>query len=172
MILLGILHCLRGRGFVPRWLFFPLVALLAWLEFESALITAVVTAGIAFWIVPGLGKYFSVFTGRDDPKESEIEWIDWVGYQLFPSHPTAPGWDTRRNQARGLVCMSLRGLYLCPLFIALSAWNPSAAYAGLCIGLLQGPVYFLAGRVSQRHAVAIAELVMGTWAGALIGALL
>lgn len=78
MILLGDHHCLRGRGLLPRWLFFPLVALLAY----------------AFW-------------------------------------------------------------------------NPWAPLAGL-LCLLQGPVYYLAGRLTPRHAVALAELLAGTLFGFMI----
>jgi hypothetical protein len=162
MILLGILHCLRGRGWLPRWALFLLVALLAYAETMSLLLAAVTTAGIALWIVPGIGKFFSAITGTDNPLETEIRWIDRLGYRLFPRDETPA-----TNKLRGTVCMSLRGLYLYPLFLAYAFWNPWALLTGL-LCLLQGPVYYLSGRLTPLHAVALAELLVGTLFGLMI----
>ena len=162
----GLLNGLRGRGLLPRWAFVPLCGIAAGLVAHDGVFGLVTSAGIALWVVRGWGAYFSCVTGRYDPADHEVAWIDRACRRVVPPRPT----DTpARNRLRGTLGMSLRGAHLYPLFLGLWAWGSDLAPAVGLGCLLQGPVYWLSGRlVPERHAVAAAEFTFG----ALIGLLL
>lgn len=108
----------------------------------------IVSIGYMIWAIPGWGKYFSAFNGNDNPAESEIKWIDRIGYRFVKTN----------NKLRGVLCMGLRGLYLYPLFLALGA-----PVIGL-VAVLQGVPYYVAGLLpngSIRHAEYAWGAVMG-----------
>lgn len=160
----------RGRGVVPggRILFAILMGVCAGSYSWNIPAGIVVASGMFLWALPGWGKYFSAFTGRDNPKEQEISWIDWIGYRIFLSD----GYE-KTNLMRGTLCMSLRGLYLYPMFIALA---PFTSWLSLIVGLgclLQGPAYGLMRYLeSEEYAVLYAELLMGAVIGCLLSVVL
>lgn len=99
----------------------------------------IVAIGYMVWAIPGWGKYFSAYHGNDNRSESEIGWIDRIGYRFVKDN----------NKLRGVLCMGLRGLYLYPMFLALGT-----PVIGL-LAALQGVPYYVAGTVSSgtiRHA--------------------
>jgi hypothetical protein len=126
----------------------------------------VIFVGLMLWSSFGWGKYFSAFTGIDDPNEKEIKWIDDIGYSVII------GIDEFSNLKRGLLCMCLRGLYMYPMFALLGLANPLAFIVGIgCI--LQGVPYFAAYYFRQfSNPVIYAEAVWGACiAIMLVGAL-
>lgn len=137
-------------------------------ESEVYVIAGTCHVGLIFWFIWGWGKYFSAFHGRDNPSEQEVRWIDRLGYAVFPYqfsplNYVAPG--TGLNRKRGLLMMSLRGLYLLPLFAVLAGYCDPHAWWVCFVVLLQGPIYALMRYLPERHATEIAELLQG----ALIG---
>ena len=112
--------------------------------------TAVIFAGFALWAVFGHGRYFASFTGRYDPNEKEIAWIDWVGEKVFPFNGRK-----RTNRMRGILCMGLRGLYLYPMFALIGY-----PLLGLLM-FLQGATYGISSYVKEQHAVPCAEFLTG-----------
>jgi hypothetical protein len=116
----------------------------------AGLIGVVVFLGIFIWSIPGWGRFFSSFHGRDTRKEEEIRFIDRIGIAVFPHG------DYWSNRKRGTLEMALRGLFLCPLFLVLGV----VTWAGL----LQGPVYFSSGILPEPWRVAFSEAL---WGGAM-----
>lgn len=157
-LLCALLHYTRGRGILPggRWTMALLIGLASpfgWLE------SLLVAAGVYLWLVPGLGKYFGLIHGRYSHDEREILWIDRLGEWLVPHN----------IRLRCLVQMSLRGLYLVPLFVALALAGYPGAWWIMPLSLLQGPVYWLFRRQGE-NAVGYAELGMGLLVGAMLEA--
>lgn len=112
--------------------------------------------GILLWAIPGWGQGFDAITGQDHHTEHDWFPMDWFD-------------GVENNYLRGTLQMSMRGLAIVPLFVALSfaAWKYSFIL-GLS-GLLQGPVYYLAG-IPQRMTgknigVPIAETLWGATMG-------
>lgn len=176
-ILIGfsaILNRLRGLDLVPlsRLGYAVLIGLAAHVfyllrhptQLDSSLqVLAAVAAGMFLWSLPGWGKYFSAFHGRDDLAEKEVGWIDRLGYAVYP-----PSVSMARNRRRGTLCMALRGLYLYPMFVALAVVvDPLAALIGLG-SLLQGFAYGIMRNVPERYAVTGAELTFGAIMGAML----
>lgn len=170
----SIANYLRGRGIVAKpytsifmglsvgasvWtLGFPLL--------HTAIVTLIVAAGVFFWSLKGWGKYFSAIHGRDYESEKEIGWIDWIGYELIPALPE--GESRHRNRIRGTIQMALRGLFLYPAFIGLGLYHSPAAFGWGLLSALQGPIYFLAGRIhGEEKAVKMAEIYYGAVQGLL-----
>lgn len=124
--------------------------------------------GFYLWALFGWGKYFSAFTGLDNPLEYEVRFIDRLGYHFYPSY----GSNTRINIQRGTFCMCLRGLFLYPTFLALAYFvHPMAAIVGLASGA-QGFAYralrLLPVSVVARTGVAYAEALWGACMGILV----
>lgn len=111
---------------------------------------AVIFAGFALWAVFGHGRYFAAFTGRYDPKEKEIRWIDWVGEKVFPYNS-----KKKTNHMRGILCMGLRGMYLYPMLALIGC-----PLLGLLM-FLQGATYGICYYVKEQHAVPCAEFLTG-----------
>ena len=131
-------------------------------------IAAICFIGLVFWFIWGWGKYFAAFHGRDNPSEQEVRWIDRLGYAVFPYQFSqwnfiAPG--TALNRKRGLLMMTLRGLYLLPLFAVLAGYcSPHAWWVCFAV-LLQGPIYALMRYLPERNAVEVAEVLQGMLIG-------
>lgn len=123
-------------------------AVVAWHLHAGWLMTASIFACFAFWAVPGWGKYFSAFHGRDNLNEHEIEWIDNMGYYFYPI-----GTD---NYARGRFCMALRGMYLYFLFIVLAFIKPITPLIGSGM-LLQGWCYGIGRYFPEKYGALIGE---------------
>lgn len=172
MLALAAINWLRGRGGVPGGRF--TVSCLAGLSAalydltlrdlqHAGIIFLIVALGFAFWAIFGWGKFDSSFTGRDDPNESEIPWIDRLGYKLFPVNGKA-----KTNRNRGALCMALRGMYFYPTFALLafvtSPWS-------LLIGfgcLLQGSCWTAMRYAEEEDGYSGAAWLNGALFGALI----
>lgn len=143
----ALLNCLRGRGWVrgDRWLACLGFGIVSWLYSDALHLGIVVAAGTYLWALPSWGEHFTAITG-----------------------------ETLNARLRGTLGMSLRGLYLYPLFAALALLTtPWALLFGLGC-LLQGPCYFVTRHTPnwQEWAVARAELLFGAVMGGLLAACL
>lgn len=166
LLLLPFLNRARGSDFfhlissssITRLLTTLLMAVIGAISIGfSPTVLLILWVGIFLWAVFGWGKYFSAFHGRDNPQESEIKWIDAIGYKLFPV-------DNKEstNRLRGMVCMSLRGsVFSLPLFIALSAYITPYIMLSWFLMFLQGPIYYSARIVKEKFSVLYAEIMMG-----------
>lgn len=145
----GCINYVRGRGMISYAS--HAVASIAWgivtgiaangmgyalnYSIALALITAV---GMLIWLVGvipgwgGWGRYFASWTWQWD-NDPEVPPIDWIGLKLVPLVTTDVHWT---NGLRGTICMSLRGLYILPLFYGLQCFS-----LGIIIGLMQGITY-------------------------------
>ena len=136
-----------------------------WMGYGSVVagvIAMIVFLGLWIWAIPGHGRYFASFHGRDTRKEEEIRFIDRLGIAVFPHG------DYWSNRKRGTLEMALRGLFLFPCFLVLSvaAWKWSFVIA--LGGLLQGPVYFSSGVLPETWRVPLAEFAWGGVMGATV----
>lgn len=138
----------------------------------AILVALIVAAGTRFWAAFGWGNYFAAFDGLSKAGP-EVAWIDAIIYRLIPREKNTPAW----NRLRGTIGMSLRGLYLYPLFMALTIfqWFVESPqwWAPLVIGfacLLQGPVYGAMRWIPKytTRGVPVAETIWGGVMGWLI----
>lgn len=120
----------------------------------------IIAIGLFIWSLRGWGKYFDAFDGVDNPEETEIKWIDDIGYSLV----IGVGEESVRK--RGLICMCLRGVYMYPMFIALAWFNPWALLIGTGC-LMQGIPYYLA-KYLPSEPVKWAEMAWGLFMGLMI----
>lgn len=130
-----------------------LTGLYAW----DAYIGAIVAIGWALWAFKGWGDYFDFSDRRND----EVRFVDeLIGRHVNPS------------PLNDMLSMSLRGLFILPLFIALSVYLSSLL--PLLLGLaasLQGAFYYIGHMLwpdmSGRKTV-FGELATGALHGILI----
>ena len=117
----------------------------------------VVWCGLMFWSSFGWGKYFSAFHGKDTPEETEIKWIDKLGYFVFPSNDNV--W---RNRFRGMLCMSIRGgVFAYPMYIGMALTGyPTALLTGLLM-FFQGLAYFSGALGKEQYGALQGELLTG-----------
>ena len=167
------LNCFRGRGIVPggRIIACTLMGVLAGLAASSWPIAITIGLGTYLWALNAWGHGFTAIHGRPWPKDAvQVRWIYWTVDRLMPDKHRNPGWHVHYYKARGTLWMSLRGLHLYPLFVAL-AWL-QADTLPLFIGIfavLQGPCYYLAGIPKEhRWSVALAEAYYGAVIGMMI----
>lgn len=157
------LNLFRGRGWVPgdRILACAGFGLTAGAYFGFMPVGIAVAFGTFFWAVWGWS--FEEITGEHDPAKYH-SWIRRAGIKAFPLDGSR---DT--NRVRGVLMKALRGLYLYPTFVALSLFaTPWSLLIGLG-SLLQGPVYYLAGKlVREEKAVPLAEWLWGACMGGMI----
>jgi len=160
---LALLNALRGSGRLHRWAFWLLAGLATLLATGSWLAALAVTAGLVLWLAAGW--HFDAADGRFSLLPPRVRWINAVCLRLLPHADS----DTpARNKLRGTLWMGLRGLYFYPAFAVLALSNPWAAAWGLGV-LLQGPAYYLGGRLAPpRPAVRLAEALTGLLFGALV----
>lgn len=164
-LLFALINRDRGIGWIPRveaGIMWGMTAALAaaalqytiWYQFAILL---VVIPGMMIWAIPGWGKYFASFEWTWKVNEIEIPWIDWIVIRLVPFLTEAPHWT---NGLRGTLAMSLRGLYITPLFLMLSELS-----LGIVVGLLQGPVYAITRWLpikGTKAAEPLYALIIGT----------
>jgi hypothetical protein len=127
----------------------------------SALYAAVATcAGFWLWAGPGWGAYLSAsIHGKDMRHEREVRWIDELIFRIHNPYL----W--------GIAGMALRGLYMAPAFLALTYLSPWAL-ACIPLTLLQGPLYWIGGRLWEAGGVRAPELLTGAlWAALTLFAL-
>lgn len=157
---LALLNFIRGRGLFPyaKWVTAILSGLAVGIHFWSPYYGLITFIGIRFWSMWGWGSYFCAFTGEDNRTIREIWWIDDIGRRLLPQG--TPFY----NRLRGTLQMSLRGLFLYPMFIMLGA-----PLVGLGV-LLQGPCYGVMTWLPQngKYGVMAAEALFGAVIGLLI----
>jgi len=146
------MFCLVG-GLVTAW----------YLGYSHQLaITAAV--GLAVWAIKGWSPGFMMFHERptDWPYEAEIGFVDDLaaklsGTQVF-LHDKGIGqrfyFDTDEDARKyALIWMSIRGLFILPLFIALGYLGDSlvlGAVLGFLCGVLMGPCYYLGRFIAER----------------------
>lgn len=171
--LVTILNRLRGSDHRPVIFAKPFTsimtgALAGWYRFEHTQdavdaigILLIVSAGIYLWCVFGWGRKFLAIHGRvsiyldEKPEGWEDRVADFImgriKKQSFPSYVrqfcTTP---SPALKCWGMYAMSLRGLYMLPMFIALALYqqNPFIAFLGLGMAF-QGAIYRLAGLVPE-----------------------
>ena len=161
--LLALLNALRGSGRLPRWLFYPLAGLAVYLGTGSVLAACSAAGGLGLWLASGW--HFDAVSGAytlESP--AKVRWINAACLRLLPRTP-ADG--PARNRLRGTLWMALRGLHFYPAFLPLAWADPWALAWGLGV-LLQGPCYWLGGRLSATHGVRVAEALTGLLFGTLI----
>lgn len=180
-IVFGLANHDRGRGTLPGGriacalyggISTGLVGALLGLPLAHAAgIAVAVSLGFFNWLVWGWGLYFSAFHGLWNKDEKEIGWIDYICLKLVPFVTSA---KHKTNYIRGWIGMTLRGLYLIPMFIVFdpfALFTPNAVWLLGIFGLLQGTVY-AANRLSETmysEGTAYPELIMGLLIGALSG---
>lgn len=116
----------------------------------------IIAAGVLLWETPGLGKYWAF--RNYNAAEKEIGWIDWLGDKLV-----------KNTELRCLFQMSLRGLYLAPLLIALGFLGHPTAFWLIPACLLQGPAYWIWQNTGDK-IVGYGELTMGLIVGLILTA--
>lgn len=183
-LLLGLANHDRGRGTLPGGRIACAViggggigltaALMGFPLQHAAAIAGATTLGFYNWLVWGWGLYFAAFTGTWKKDEEEIGWIDSVCMHFVPFVTES---RHSSNYLRGWLGMTLRGLYLIPMFLLfdpLHGFTPNAVWLLGLLGPLQGVIY-AANRIAniwQKEGTAYPELVMGALIGALSGAAL
>lgn len=115
----------------------------------------IVALGMAFWSAFGWGDYFD-FSARPN---KEVRLIDWaVGLLIVPGAKA----DT--------ISMSLRGLFILPMFVGLGMYhgNMVAVLIGL-VGLLQGPIYYICQWIDEDNRAGFKTIAAEACCGALYG---
>lgn len=178
-ILLGLANHARGRGTLigGRWMCAAcggigiglVAALIGFEPLRAAGIAVSNTFGLYNWLMWGWGLYFAAFTGQWS-HEKEIGWIDYICLRLVPFVTSDKHWT---NYVRGWLGMTLRGLYLIPMFMLFDPLGGKVIdpvwWIGI-VGLLQGSVYSV-NRLGNlaRLGTAWPELLMGALIGAASG---
>lgn len=123
---------------------------------NSLLIGFITFLGIWLWAAPGWGLYFSSFTGRKNPVEEEIVIIDLLADLFFRDQATKK--EIRRW---GTFAMSLRGLFLLPLFGFYGIYFSNSMWmVGLLSGF-QGIIYGSMRFIPEKYAIGVAEYLIG-----------
>lgn len=178
-IVFATINYIRGRGYIPAYE--HVVASVAWgaaaaiaaalhdysIPYTVAVFLAV-TIGMLIWMIGvikgwgGWGLYFAAWTWTWNPDDHEVSPIDWIGFKLVPFRTAAEHWT---NGLRGTICMSLRGLYITPLFFMLDLLP-----LGFFIGLAQGPVYAVMRWLAPANkGTAYAEPTIAALIGLTVG---
>lgn len=139
------------------------MSLLSAMAFPSLPVFLWSLASLYFWQVFGWGKYFAAVHGHIDPGGGSVKPVDWLMRRL--NLPT----DTEEDRKRwGTVAMGLRQAFIAPYFIGLAVLSGHYDRALLAAFTpFMGIPYYLGGKISQQHAVEIAELINGALIGVL-----
>lgn len=124
-------------------------------------IIPILFCGLFLWRTHGRGLYFAACTGKWDKEDSQIKWIDWIGYKAFP-FVTAT--QHASNYARGVLCMGVASLvYSLPLWVGLSLVLNKESILFWPIMALEGFIYFICSPAYKykREAIAFAEPLIG-----------
>lgn len=140
----------------------------------AGVICAVLFGGWLVAVSPGWGLYFAAWTGQWKQGETEIQWIDRIGFVMAPWVSEI---DERSNRRRGRICFALRGAYYLPMFIGVAAtnwyfigWSWWLILSVACFWT-DGVVYGIRW-VEQGDNTRWCELIGGGVRGALVGAAL
>jgi hypothetical protein len=136
-----------GKPFTSKGVTSVLCGVIAGGYSLNPLVGIIVALGMYFWAVFGWGDYFD-FSGK---KNDEIAPIDWLISRLMRPSPLAD-----------CVSMSIRGLFIAPMFIALAfVGYPFAPFYGL-VGALQGIIYYTSWKLLKKYDYTdFAELLTG-----------
>jgi hypothetical protein len=134
---------------------------------DCAVISLITWLGMWLWAADGW--IFLAMHGWDATYRSKgrKKWFDAAINWWKPS-------TMRQRKAYGAAWLSLRGLYILPMFIALGMYlgDWTAIPYGAACGLLMGPVYWLAGLKHTKYSVGLAELGYGAVIGGVMAAVL
>lgn len=146
------------------------VLLLSYFDWKLALIAGL---GFALMDIVGTGDMFAAVHGGYDGVRKYSIWNRWI-YHLSdryvgvptksPFEPELRTIQSRENALWGTYFATLRGIYKLPTTLALGS------FWGL-LGLLDGPIYFISGRIGYYtglSSVAIAEYTSTTLYGLAI----
>lgn len=121
-------------------------------------------ASLFFWQVFGWGKYFAAIHGNIDPKGGGMRWVDWLMDRL-----DLPTFTVEERKRWGTVAMGLRQTLLAPFVLGLAYLTDDPGMAWLAVFTpFLGIPYYLAGKISQKYAGLIAELIIGALIGAIV----
>ena len=140
---------------------------MALLTYESHPTLAVLLwsfASLFFWQVFGWGKYFAAVHGHIDPNGGGMRWIDRAMDRL-----DLPTFTAEERKRWGTVAMGLRQTLLIPFIVglALLTGDPGKAWLAAFTPLFGLP-YYIGGKLNQKYAVLIAELILGAMIGAIV----
>lgn len=117
---------------------------------QSLYVFLCVAIGLGLWF-PWAWD-FAAIHGREDLSKWP-KWMQEIATFLYP--------ESDKAKQRGTLCICLRGFYLYPMYIMLSAFTSGALVMGLVSGA-QGIIYRLCGRLfPERIAVMMAEFFTG-----------
>ena len=136
-----------------------LLAYILGYEIKSvAIISLISFVGIWLWAMFRWGNGFASFTGRYTPRKYGI--VEKIVAKFA---------GNKSGFVKGWLYMTIRGLYLLPLFIALSIFlqNYFVAIIGFAGGL-QGCIYSLARIVPEKYGVAFSEILTGGLIGLML----
>ena len=154
-VLAGLANAARGKGFLSTWAFNIIIgSFIAGLTIASttmplSLHLSMCIAGVALWKMRGWGLYFAAFNGGWNRNQSEVKWIDWIGYKVVPFEAFD---HTKSNRKRGLICMAIRGSTgALPLFLYLGFAVHPLGYLLWILMAMQGVFYWLMYWVSNEY---------------------
>lgn len=161
---------------------FFLLLLCAQIQPAEAAICAFITwGGLWLWAVPGWGKYFVSASGSPGVYMNdgeEVKWIDAASdkiitafysetlkmhlHKIYSSAGHYPYLDYNIRVALwGTIAMSLRGMLMAPLFVALAFFlNPALCMGMALLCLMQGPIYHVG-----RYMIQYRTLGKKLWGG-------
>jgi hypothetical protein len=136
-----------GKPYTSKGVTSVLCGVIAGVSVLSWQVGVIVALGVWFWAIWGWGDYFDFSDKRND----EIYILDWFLSRFIQPSPLADG-----------VAMSLRGLFIAPMFIALAfVGYHFAPFYGL-VGALQGIIYYTSWKLLKKYDyTAFAELLTG-----------
>jgi hypothetical protein len=93
-----------------------------------------------------------------------MRWVDWVMDKL-----DLPAFTVEERKRWGTVAMGLRQTLLAPFVVGLAflTGDPGMAWMAAFTPFLGIP-YYLAGKISQKYAGLIAELILAALIGAVV----
>lgn len=171
VVLFGLINFVRGRGYISKaytsFLAGIVYALFSFNEYgiidRAAIDGLIVFLGVWLWAAYGHGKYFMSFHGEDKMREKEVPWIGWLTDKLYTPKDTPA---SRRKW--GTIAMSLRGLHIFPMFLALGIYHNTFLFTGVAF-LLQGVIYASTRYIkNEDNRVMIAEIIIGLLMGSLL----
>ena len=156
----------RGTGKVPKYLPLLYLVLPCYLYTDDVLLSIIVPLGLVLFAIDGVGRGLLAVHGWSRvyiSREGYKWYIDGILILFQPKGVRLIPHVNVRVRFYGMLWMSLRGLYIAPLFIGLGWYLNGyiAVLIGVSVGLLMGVVYWLAGIKHTKHSHALAEWLYG-----------
>lgn len=171
----SVFNKLRGSGTISKYVPLLFIGLTSFLYTSDAIVACITTLGLIFWAGDGWKRGLTALHGWTHVfvnNEGYKFWIDKPLSLIYNPHNYVlelPVDD--RVKRYGTYWMSLRGLYIVPLFVALGIYNDSwhtGVILGLEAGLAMGGIYYAAGKISEVNGHTIAEFAYGFLVGGLL----